>query len=473
MGDTRDVEGRDRERPGKGVREASAESSFAAGAVVAGKLRIIRTVGAGGMGKVYEVEHELTRHRRALKVLHPSASPNVVERFVREATAAARIGNPHVAETFDAGTLETGEPYLLMELLEGETLEERLRRAGPIPSGELAALIQQACVGIQAAHEAGIVHRDLKPENLFVTSREGQPFVKILDFGISKFDEGRTGAPGITRDGVMLGTPYYMSPEQVLGAATDARTDVYALGVILYESACGHRPFEAPSVEQLAVLIHAGKTIPLEQRAPSVSGSFGQVVRTAMATEPSRRFASARDLGEALGPFCTRTIHVPIESRPPTGTQPARVVIRPSQRPTGPVDEGPVSAVVPSTRAALAATLGTDPPPRPPRRPIVLAMITAAGLLLGGGAAFVAARSRPEPSAPTQVSVPPVHEESAATAVLAPPLGALPKELTPDASAGRAASAPAPRSSVRTPGSASVLPSRASQSGLAGENPFR
>jgi len=256
VGDTRDVEGRDRERPGKGVGEASAESSFAAGAVVAGKLRIIRTVGAGGMGKVYEVEHELTRHRRALKVLHPSASPNVVERFVREATAAARIGNPHVAETFDAGTLETGEPYLLMELLEGETLEERLRRAGPIPSGELAALIQQACVGIQAAHDAGIVHRDLKPENLFVTSREGQPFVKILDFGISKFDEGRTGAPGITRDGVMLGTPYYMSPEQVLGAATDARTDVYALGVILYESACGHRPFEAPVVSLYGAANH-------------------------------------------------------------------------------------------------------------------------------------------------------------------------------------------------------------------------
>lgn len=282
---------------------APAESALVNGSLIAGKFRVVRTLGAGGMGKVYEVEHELTKHRRALKVLHPGASADVIERFVREASAAARIGNPHVAETFDAGRLENGAPYLLMELLGGETLDERLRRQGPIDASELAGLIHQACQGMQAAHEAGIIHRDLKPENLFIEIREGHPFVKILDFGISKFDEGKTGAPGITKGDSVMGTPCYMSPEQISGsAAIDARTDVYALGVILYECACGERPFEAKSVERLAVLIHTGQAIPLGRRMPSLPRAFCEIVERAMAAKPDRRFESARALANALVP---------------------------------------------------------------------------------------------------------------------------------------------------------------------------
>jgi serine/threonine protein kinase len=415
-----------------------AESNLADGAVVAGKFRVVRTLGAGGMGKVYEVEHELTRRRGALKVLHPGASASVIERFLREATAAARIGNPHVAETFDAGRLESGEPYLLMELLDGETLESRLLRAGPIPPGELADLVHQACEGIQAAHEAGIVHRDIKPDNLFVISRDGRPFVKIIDFGISKFDEGRTGAPGITKDGAALGTPYYMSPEQVRGAATDVRTDVYALGVILYECACGRRPFEAPYVEQLAVLIHEGKPIPLEQASP-LSRPFCDVVRTAMAVSPLRRFESARALGDALAPFRARTI------------------------------------VALSTQAAQAA----DPPSHPSRRLLLLAWIAVAGLLLGAGVAFLAARSTSQrasalvSSGEGTASAPPVHVGSAPTALLAPLAS---DALGPPAlldGAAPAASALLGHPAARAPGASPAPSSRAEQRGLAGENPFR
>jgi serine/threonine protein kinase len=286
---------------------APSESALIAGSLIAGKFRVVRPLGVGGMGKVYEVRHELTKHRRALKVLHPGASSDVVERFVREASAAARIGNPHVAETFDAGRLENGAPYLLMELLFGETLEERLRGQSPIPPGELAVLIHQACDGMQAAHEAGIIHRDLKPGNLFIEVRWGQPFLKILDFGISKFDEGKTGAPGITKGDSIMGTPCYMSPEQIRGPAwIDARTDIYALGVILYECACGQRPFEAESMERLAVLIHGGRAIPLGRRMPSLPHAFCEVVQKAMATKPELRFASARALGDALLPFRTQ-----------------------------------------------------------------------------------------------------------------------------------------------------------------------
>jgi serine/threonine protein kinase len=450
------------------------ESSLADGAVVAGKFRVVRTLGAGGMGKVYEVEHELTRHRRALKVLHPGASANVIERFLRETTAAARIGNAHVAETFDAGRLESGEPYLLMELLDGETLESRLLRAGPIPPGELADLIYQACEGIQAVHEAGIVHRDLKPDNLFVTSRDGQPFVKIIDFGISKFDEGRTGAPGITKDGAAMGTPYYMSPEQVRGAATDARTDVYALGVILYECACGRRPFEAPYIEQLAVLIHQGKPIPLEQ-ASSSSRPFCDVVRTAMAVEPFRRFESARALGDALAPFRARTIVARAASQVAPSTPPGagRVLVRPSPRPSRPAVEGSIRSR--STQAARAA----DCPPHPSRRPLLLAWITAAGLFLGAGIAFLAARSTSQPASALvsrgegSASAPAVHVGSAATALLTPLASDTwgPSALLDGAAP--AASALLGRPAVRASGPSFAPPSRAEQTGLAGENPFR
>ncbi len=414
----------------------------------------MRTLGAGGMGKVYEVEHELTRCRGALKVLHPGASASVIERFLREATAAARIGNPHVAETFDAGRLESGEPYLLdgapRRRDPGKPL---LLRAGPMPPSELADLIHQACEGIQAAHEAGIVHRDIKPDNLFVTSRDGRPFVKIIDFGISKFDEGRTGAPGITKDGAAMGTPYYMSPEQVRGAATDARTDVYALGVILYECASGRRPFAAPYVEQLAVLIHEGKPVPLEQ-ASSLSRPFCDVVRTAMAVEPGRRFQSARALGDALAPFRARTIVAQATSWASPRTPPV----------------------------AGRALARRAPHPFAKARFSSRAWIAVAGLFLGAGVAPPWLRARcVSPRRRALVSSGEGSGESRRLVHVEPVAAALLPPLAPETSASRASldgAAPAASAllghpAARAPGASLALPSRAVQKGLAGENPFR
>ena len=174
---------------------------------------------------MWEVEHTLTHHRRAMKVLHDryALTPEVIERFLREASAAGRIGNPHIVETFDAGQLEDGTHYLLMELLHGQSLASALRGAlAPTPV-EAVAWLRQACLGLAAAHAAGVVHRDLKPDNLFVTrDAEGRPFLKVLDFGVSKFDVLSGDGPRLTREGSTLGTPMYMAPEQLAGERVDA-----------------------------------------------------------------------------------------------------------------------------------------------------------------------------------------------------------------------------------------------------------
>jgi eukaryotic-like serine/threonine-protein kinase len=284
------------------MNEELTSQSFGVGDIVAGKLRILRLLGEGGMGAVFEVEHEITRHRRALKLLHSqmAAMPAVVERFLREASAAGRIGNPHIVETFDAGRLDTGEPYIVMELLKGKSLADLLSESGQLEIKRACDLLVQACDGVHAAHAAGIVHRDLKPENLFLTGPDCS-FVKILDFGISKFDAAKTGVDGLTMEGTPIGTPYYMSPEQIKGEKeVDARSDVYALGVLLYECLTGVRPFESDNLLQLIFLVSKGEYVLPSQVRASLPKTLDTVVSKAMSLDRSHRYATAEDLAHAL-----------------------------------------------------------------------------------------------------------------------------------------------------------------------------
>ena len=440
----------------------SGATQISAGATVAGKLRVIRVIGAGGMGAVYEVEHEITKHRRALKLLHAEMArmPGVVARFLREASAAGRIGSRHIVETFDAGQLETGEPYIVMEMLKGRPLDAMIEKLGRLDYGQAIEILKQACDGVQAAHDAGIVHRDLKPENLFLVE-SNRIFVKILDFGISKFDPSRTEGMNLTQEGTALGTPFYMSPEQVRGEANlDARTDVYALGVVLYECLTGKKPFDADSLPHLAVLIHEGKYTPLKSIRPDAPVGLEAVIARAMSIDRNHRYASARALKQSLE-------EIDVSGKLTSGATLLAPATAIDGTPKLVIDESKVERRLP----AVAVTAGAEPGGKRRRSALVAIGVTMLVAVAGAVALWSArrearGRTAAETSVETQLSAPSASVDQPAPEVV-PTLAPLEPLATaaPDDSAhrgpGRPSRAPAQR-----------LPSRATRHGLVQRNPF-
>jgi serine/threonine-protein kinase len=274
------------------------------GHILDDKYRIVRVLGKGGMGSVYEGENTRIHRRVAIKVLHAHVASNseVVLRFEREAQAAGRIGSEHIVEVLDLGHLPSGERYMVMEYLEGESLGERLKKRRRLAPQIIAPLIHQLLAGLDGAHAAEIVHRDLKPDNIFLlASRGGQrDFVKVLDFGVSKFNalERESGA---TRTSSVLGTPFYMSPEQAKGGEVDKRSDLYAVGVILYQCVTGRLPHQGGTFDELAFKIALEPPEPAELVVPGLDPAFAAIVRKAMGREPTERFQSAGEFQRALG----------------------------------------------------------------------------------------------------------------------------------------------------------------------------
>jgi eukaryotic-like serine/threonine-protein kinase len=271
-----------------------------------GPYEIIAAIGAGGMGEVYRGRDPRLGRDVAIKVLPTAVSsdPDRLHRFEQEARAAAALNHPNILAVFDIGRYN-GVPYIVSELLEGETLRERLS-AGALPVRSAIDLAVQIAHGLAAAHEKGIIHRDLKPRNVFVTADDR---VKILDFGLAKLVAAEQAAAGAslvttaaadTAPGIVLGTVGYMAPEQVRGAPVDRRTDIFALGVILYELISGQRPFARDTVPETMTAILREDVPDLHTRAPQVPLPLGHVIRRCLDKDPSRRFQSTQDLAFAL-----------------------------------------------------------------------------------------------------------------------------------------------------------------------------
>jgi serine/threonine-protein kinase len=272
--------------------------SLEPGSLIDDKYRVIRRIGEGGMGAVYHGENVRIRRQVAIKVLHAAVAQDaeVVQRFEREAQAAGCIGNDHILEVLDLGVLPSGDRYIVMEFLEGEPLSARIERMKRIAPAELSPILVQLLDGLSAAHQAGITHRDLKPDNIFLLKRKAGhvDFVKIIDFGISKFNKADGGIK-MTRSGVVMGTPLYMSPEQARTAEADPRSDLYAVGVIMYEAVAGRVPFTADQFSQLLVQIVMGDYVPLHAAAPEIDPRFAAIVTKAMARERADRFQTAEE----------------------------------------------------------------------------------------------------------------------------------------------------------------------------------
>ena len=268
---------------------------------------MIRLLGKGGMGEVYEVDHVKIGRRLALKRLLSQYAEDeaILTRFHREARAASMVGNRHIVEVTDMGELDDGSPYIVLELLEGEDLAAVLCRENALPIGRAVFIIQQACDALSAAHAKGIIHRDLKPENIFLLEgREHPDFVKILDFGISKIREGADGNNSLTSTGQALGTPFYMSVEQAHGQRDiDTRTDVYALGVILYRMLTGRLPFSSETYMSLMMEILTDEPPPPTLFRLDLPEALEQVVLKTLAKDRDDRFATVTELVQALEPF--------------------------------------------------------------------------------------------------------------------------------------------------------------------------
>jgi tRNA A-37 threonylcarbamoyl transferase component Bud32 len=257
------------------------------------------------MGIVYEAEHLLLRRRVAIKCLHAqfAASPHSVKRFHNEALAASSIGHPNIIEVPDMGRFSDGTFYMVLEYLEGRDLAQLIDHEGPQPIGRVVKILSQVCDALGVAHAKGIVHRDLKPENIFLVRREGDPyFPKVVDFGVAKFKEAEDHK--LTRTGSALGTPYYMSPEQISGKREiDERTDVYALGVILFQALTATYPIQAESYPLLVVKICQESPPLLHELRSDVPPELSAIVARMLAKSPADRFASANEVRAALAPF--------------------------------------------------------------------------------------------------------------------------------------------------------------------------
>jgi eukaryotic-like serine/threonine-protein kinase len=424
-------------------------AGFREGDILAGKYRIDKILGAGGMGMVVAAHHVQLDEKVAIKFLLPEMldSGEAVARFAREARAAVKIKSEHVARVSDVGTLDNGAPYMVMEYLEGGDLAAWLKQRGTLPGEQAVEFVLQASEAIAEAHALGIVHRDLKPANLFVIRRpDGALSVKVLDFGISKMRGVGSSVPdiSITKTSVMMGSPLYMSPEQMQSAKeVDSRTDIWALGVILYELISGHSPFWAESMPELVAKIISMPPPSLREMRPDVPEGLEAAILKCLRKSRNERFESVGELAHALAPFAPRRSRLSLDRI--TGVMRAAglsgaTALPPSSDPNDPEAPHPTQGAWGTTNA-------------PAGRRTVTVALGALALLVGAGAVFVLQKPSTTPAAE------PIATLDAGNATPMPPQTAPAPAQRPDPPP--AATTPVPSIEVaEAPGAVSSQPKR-------------
>src|SRR6188768_2502588 len=279
--------------------------------ILGGEYLVLEKIGTGGMGSVYKASQPAMNRMVAIKILHPKLAnrKDLTSRFRREARAMSQLTHPNTVKVFVYGELEEdGSLYIVMEMLEGRNLNQTVRKDGPIPAERAIPILIQVCGALQEAHSQGIIHRDLKPENIFLSTNGGlRDFPKVLDFGLAKVTERelRPGSVMLTQEGMVFGTPEFMSPEQAQGKPLDARSDIYSLAVILYEMLTGKLPFDARTPMEYIQKHVTEPVLSFAERAPDKqfpAGLEATIVR-ALSKRPEERFQTAADFAEALRPF--------------------------------------------------------------------------------------------------------------------------------------------------------------------------
>ncbi len=420
------------------------------GHVMHGKYRLVRLLGDGGMGAVYEARHERLGTHVAIKVLHAelASRPGIVDRFLLEARVSAQIRSAHVAQTVDVDRTPEGDAYMVMELLEGETLLHLLDRERKLSVGVACAFTLQILAALEAAHDLGVVHRDLKPENVFVTHGTQKTVVKLIDFGIAK--ARREGEANLTMAGVTMGTAEYMAPEQAFSAdQADARSDLYAVGVMLYEMLSGVRPVTGDDPRVIAIHVDRGEVKPLVHALPSVPPPLAGLVHRAMAARPELRFQSAAEMRLALeklvGHDAGGTLPLPLAvGRRSAAHQPAPSVATGTLRGT-PVEE-PLPMEPPPRPSPNVFTGQSDPPP-PPKSASLVPLVALAVLLGVGAVVGLAALQSQHPTVTeprASASAPPALSLATVSAATPPPTSSEAPEATASALPPLTHTAPAP-----------------------------
>jgi serine/threonine-protein kinase len=400
------------------------EAGIAEGQVLAGKYRIEKILGVGGMGVVVAALHIQLDTKVAIKFLAPRGLRNMdaMARFAREARAAVKITGEHVARVLDVGTLENGAPYMVMEFLEGSDLATLLQQQGALPIDQAVEFVLQAGVAVAEAHALGIVHRDLKPANLFCIRRaDGRPFIKVLDFGISKVEGAQStdGGMVVTKTTAVMGSPLYMSPEQMQAAkGVDLRADIWALGIILYELLTTKVPFEGETVTDVAIKVATQTPASIRSLRGEVDPGLDAAVLKCLQKQKEDRFASVAELALALGDFAPPRARALIERicdilqvSAPASTRVESTSVESARLPPA------VHASVPA--ATMSAVTRTESEFARRKKPVAMFIAAGAGTL--GFATVVAVLAFHKARAPRGETVPAAIESGSAAAAIVSP----------------------------------------------------